>query len=110
MTVDEQIADYRAQIIRMMRKVATFGMEEYRDENEEIQKGICDLGDILRAIAGFRARAQYLRAFISDSRDSRFTRLKVELIDPFLEELTEQFKIWSRVIAVQELDWNISRG
>ena len=67
-----------------------------------------DLREVLKTLAGFSARASWIRSVIIKSPNQKFIRLRIDHIDPFLEELDRQFKIWSRVQSVEEFEWQKS--
>lgn len=110
-SVEDNIAQYKKEVVYMMEQMIRFGSSRIEEvDGTRVEMGIVDLGEILRLIAGFRARTTYLRVLLSEKTDGRYIRFTNNMLIPFLEELTEQFKIWSRVASVQELDWNMSRG
>ncbi|RTK94017.1 hypothetical protein EKI60_04655 [Candidatus Saccharibacteria bacterium] len=89
---DEKIEQYRSEIIGYLKEC--YGFHECDDIKE-----------ILRTISAYRARASILRQGIIKSPNPKFNRFRLDSLDPFLAEMTEQFKIWSRISSVEQFEW-----
>lgn len=66
--------------------------------------------DIFLKLSAWTARASHIRSQINRSESKVLQNFRIKQIDPFLEECDRQFKLWSRIAAVQSLDWNLQRG
>ena len=70
-----------------------------------------DPSENLMHLYAFTARMSYERAKIirygTDRSDANF---RTKELDPFISECDRQFKIWSRLITVHQMDWELSRG
>ncbi len=95
--VESQIEKYTNELIGYLKDVYDFHTNE-------------DLVEILRAISAYRARASLIRQGIVKSSNPKFNRFRIDSLDPFLAEMAEQFKIFSRVNSVEELNWQTSKG
>lgn len=106
--VDEQVETYQKEVLRMAQKVAAFG----KRASDDCPDGVDDLGEILRHIAGFRSRTSWIKLHLSQSqvKDRRYSQLIHDMLIPFLEELTEQYRIWSRIITNEQFELEMSRG
>lgn len=66
--------------------------------------------EIFRSLSAWTARASYMRSQIVRIDSKAWVKFRTQEIDPFISECDRQFRVWSRVFAVQSLDWNMSRG
>lgn len=69
-----------------------------------------DISEILRSLAAFSARASEIRSNIFRVDTRRLQAFRTRELDPFIEELDRQFKVWSRFQAVREMEFKMSGG
>jgi hypothetical protein len=69
-----------------------------------------DITEILMSLAAFSAWASELRGQCQRYDTRRLQSFRTRELDPFLEELDRQFKVWSRYQAVRELEFRLSGG
>lgn len=70
----------------------------------------CEVDEIFMTLAGFSARASEIRSRLVRMQTRVSQSFRTQEIDPFLEECDRQFKLWSRVQAVREMDFKLSYG
>lgn len=95
--VEEQIQKYRKELISFLKDCYDF---QNRD----------DIGEILKDLSAFSARASLIRSLIIRSNHPKFNRFRIDELDPFLVEVDRQFKIWSRVSSVEQFEWDKIKG
>lgn len=87
-------------------------MDEYFNLMEEFP--ISDPRENLTRLSAFTARMSHVRALIIrgsvSGSDKETANFRTKELDPFISECDRQFKIWSRLISVAQLDYEISRG
>lgn len=67
--------------------------------------------DNLVFLSGYTARASQIRTYVVRMTEDRYMQnFRTKEIDPFLTECDRQFKIWSRLISANQLEWETSRG
>jgi hypothetical protein len=66
--------------------------------------------EILESLSAFTARAFQVRSEIIRLNERDWTNFRTKELDPFVEECDRQFKIWSRIISQDKLDWDMTRG
>lgn len=66
--------------------------------------------EILETLSTMTARSLQIRAQIMRAEDKALTNFRTKELDPFVEECDRQFKIWSRILTSDKLDWDMSRG
>lgn len=69
-----------------------------------------DPSDIFMTLAAFSARASELRTQVQRSDNRRLTAFRTRELDPFLEEVDRQFRMFSRVQAVRDMEFRLSGG
>lgn len=69
-----------------------------------------DVVDIFMHLAAFSARASELRTRIVRVDNRRLNAFRSRELDPFLEEVDRQFKVWSRIQAVRQMEADLTRG
>lgn len=69
-----------------------------------------DLSEILMRLAAISARASAVRCQVVRTESRRMAAFRVRELDPLIEEVDRQFKIWSRLQAVRSMEWDMSRG
>lgn len=72
--------------------------------------GETDISEILMALAAFSAYASELRGQLQRYDNRRLQSFRTKELDPFIEELDRQFKIWSRYQAVRDMEFRMSGG
>jgi len=95
--VDEQLEKFRGEILEYLTECYEFHTVE-------------DIVEILRKISAYRARASWIRFGIIKGTNPKFNRFRIDELDPFIAELDNQFKIYSRVSSVQQFEWEMSKG
>lgn len=69
-----------------------------------------DLVEIFMRLAAFSARASEMRNQASQSDNRRANAFRSQAIDPFLEACDFQFRVFSRIQSVREMEFKISGG
>lgn len=69
-----------------------------------------DVTEIFMAIAAFSARACEIRSNLGRNESRRAAAFRTREIDPFLEACEFQFKVWSRLQSVRQMEVDLSRG
>jgi hypothetical protein len=67
-----------------------------------------DLVEVLQRLSAYSARASWIRGVVIrySARQAEFFRTKE--LDPFLTEVDRQFKVWSRVAAIRQSEWEMN--
>lgn len=94
------VDDLHGEIIAMIKQ-----LNSWAKNSEHV-----DLGEVYVGIAGFRSRCFQMKVVALQSKDLSASRFIASEVDPFLDELTEQFKIWSRIGSIRQLDWDMVKG
>ena len=68
------------------------------------------LDEILLDLSSFSARMNAIRTTIVRSESRLMNNFRTKEIDPFIEECDRQFKIYSRVGALQKQEFDMTRG
>lgn len=93
----QSIDDIRAELDDFYNTMASFGID--------------DSTEIFQNLAGFTARASFIRAKIMRMPENRaLTNFRTKELDPFIDECDRQFKLWSRAFSVQSNEWEQTRG
>lgn len=95
-TIDEQIENARETLIG------------YVDQMRNFKK--LDSQDVFLKLSEFSATATYFRSTICKREDRKKAAFRTHDIEPFIAEVERQFKIWSRLVSSQNLDWEMTRG
>ena len=95
-TIDDQIEDARSTLIG------------YVDQMRNFKK--LDSQDVFLKLSEFSATATYFRSTICKREDRKKAAFRTHDIEPFIAEVERQFKIWSRLVSSQNLDWEMTRG
>lgn len=69
-----------------------------------------DLAEILMQLAAFTAYGSELRGQIQRADTRRLQAFRTKELDPFIDECDRQFKVWSRVQSVRQMEWDTSKG
>lgn len=69
-----------------------------------------DPQEVFLKLSASSARASYMRNKICQREDRIKRAFRTSELDPFIEEVERQFKIWSRLLSYQNLDWEMARG
>lgn len=69
-----------------------------------------DVTEIFMAVAAFSARACEIRSNLIRNESRRAAAFRTREIDPFLEACEFQFKVWSRLQSVRQMEVDLSRG
>lgn len=69
-----------------------------------------DLRGVMATLAAMSARASFMRSQIIRSEGRLAKAFRTGQIDPFLEEVDRQFRTWSRLQSVMQMEFDASRG
>lgn len=69
-------------------------------------------GMILQDLAVISGRVSEIRTKITriESSNRKLQQLRTKEIDPLLEEVDRQYKIWSRIISVRQQEFDMARS
>lgn len=95
MTSDEVLGEWRPEILGYLKKMYTF-----KDE--------VDAREILRTLSAFSARASWMRNLAIRSSQNEIIRFRLDELDPFLDEVERQFKIYSRLISANQFELDLT--
>lgn len=81
-------------------------IEEEMDSYLEKMKSFCNMpsNEVLQLLSGFSARATELKIQLNRSEKAASKRFVEKQIDVFISECDRQFKVHSRIQAVQEFE------
>lgn len=96
LSLDESLKGWRGEIKSFHEGMAAFGRGD-------------DVKEIMYKIAAWRARAAQIRNIVVRSPDSRANSFRTQELDQFLNEASEQFKIYSRIASIMTTEWEISK-
>lgn len=90
-------------------------LREWREELDgyySVMKGFDSLNpdQVLRKLAAMSARFSEIRTQIVRRENVELKKFRTTEIDPFLGECDRQFKIWSRLISVSRMEYDMSYG
>lgn len=94
-TLDDEVTSYRKEIVGYLEEMVTFRQK--------------DTVEILQLLGAYSARASYMRNRVVRSGSKRAETFRVKELDPFLNEVDRQFKVWSRVASVMTAEWEMSQ-
>lgn len=66
--------------------------------------------EVMAEVSAVAARLTEVRATLLRDRGQRANRLRLDEVDPLLEQLDFQFKVHSRIQATREMDFRMSGG
>ncbi len=66
--------------------------------------------EIFMKLSSITARAAEIRIALVRRESRRCTALRTKEIDPLIEQVDRQFRMWSRILAVKEIDVRLSGG
>lgn len=69
-----------------------------------------DVATVLAEIAAMSARASEIRHHIIQAESRPEAAFRTKQLDPFLDEVDRQFKVWSRHFAVRQQEWEMSKA
>lgn len=67
-----------------------------------------DVTDVFMALAAFTARASEVRGYLSRQSSKRIDSFRTRELDPFIDECDRQFRVWSRMQSVRQLEADLS--
>lgn len=67
-----------------------------------------DVTDIFMALAAFTARASEVRSHLSRQFSKRIDSFRTKELDPFIDECDRQFRVWSRMQSVRQMEADLS--
>lgn len=90
-------------------------IDEWRNELANYYSTLVSLsrcGDspdqIFLLISSYTARASEIRSFLVDDESRLSNAFRTKQIDPFIQECDRQFKIWSRIVSVQQTEIDLA--
>lgn len=95
MTSDEVLGQWRPEVLGYLKEMYTF-----KDE--------IDAREILRTLSAFSARASWMRNLAIRSSQNEIIRFRLDELDPFLDEVERQFKIYSRLISANQFELDLT--
>ena len=95
MSTEGQLETWRQEILGYLEQ-----MKNFRQMN---------VGEILRKLGAYSARASEIRMRVVRSPDKRAQSFRTQEIDPFLTEVDRQHKVWSRVASLMQTEWESSQ-
>lgn len=69
-----------------------------------------DIRVVLAEIAAMSARASEIRHGLIHGESRAESAFRTKQLDPFLDEVDRQFKVWSRVQTVLAMEWDMSKA
>ncbi len=69
-----------------------------------------DPSDIFMRLAAYSARASEIRTQAQRTDNRRLTAFRTKELDPFLDEVDRQFKLFSRIQSVRDMEARLSGG
>lgn len=81
-------------------------LDDYYSEMKNFKGAQPD--EVFLKLAGWSARASELRAQVVRLESRRMQAFRTREIEPFLEEVDRQFKFFSRVTTIRELDQKLT--
>jgi len=66
--------------------------------------------EIMVTLAGISGRTCEVRAELVRREDRVAQKLRTMEVEPLIDECDRQFKLWSRIQSIRELDWKMSGG
>lgn len=83
-------------------------LDEYYDQMQQFANREPD--EIFMMLSAYTSRVSYIRSQIMRSNSRIMQAFRTGEIDPFINECDRQFKFWSRVQSVAQMDWNAQRN
>lgn len=83
-------------------------LDDYYETMRKFQA--IEINDIFMALSAFSARASEIRSLLVRDQSRAANGFRTQEIDPFLAEVDRQFKVWSRIQAINELEVRLSGG
>jgi hypothetical protein len=93
---DEVLKEWRPELIGYLKEMFSFHEAE-------------DARDVLKLLSAYSARASLMRNLAIRSSINEIVRFRIDEIDPFLTEVERQFKIYSRLIAANQFEFDLTR-
>lgn len=66
--------------------------------------------EVFMRLSAFSARAAEIRFAITQSENRRHQAFRTQGVDPFIEQCEFQFRVYSRIQAVRDMEFRISGG
>jgi hypothetical protein len=63
----------------------------------------------MKRLSAMSARASFMRSVTVRQTNRQLTIFRQDELDPFLKEVELQFRIWSRIAAITNAEWGMSR-
>lgn len=83
--------------------------EELRGYLHSMQKFHQETPDqIFMKLSAYTARASEIRSYAFDNDTRSMTAFRTKQVDPFIDECDRQFRLWSRVVSVQQTEIDLA--
>lgn len=66
--------------------------------------------EVFQTLSAISARAAEMRSRLIRLDARRPNALRIKHVDPLLEEIDRQFKFHSRIAAMRQFEWDVSKG
>lgn len=96
MTSEEVLQKWRPELVKYLKE-----MYDFKDNP--------DTTEILKKLSGFSARASLMRNVVIKSPLDEIVRFRLDEIDPFIQEVDRQFKIYSRIISSNQFELDLTK-
>ena len=105
--------EFELQNSKLNAELSNSWLDSYRDELNayyKVLKSLNDLDpiDIFKYLSAFSARCSEMRMRLHRSDERRAMAFRTKEIEPLIEEIDRQFKIHSRILSFQEMEWKMS--
>lgn len=96
MTSEEVFKQLRPELVGYLKEMHTF-------------QNSSNIEEVLRRLSGFSARASWMRNVLIKSPINEVVRFRIDEIDPFLQEVDRQFKIYSRILSSNQFELDLTK-
>ena len=96
MTSEEVLKNWRPELIDYLKE-----MYEFRNNP--------DIGEILMMLGQMSARASLMRNLCMRSSNNDIIRFRLDEIDPFINEVDRQYKIYSRLLSANQFELDLTK-
>lgn len=69
-----------------------------------------DLVTIFQRLAAISGRASEMRSVLTRNESRRGASFRTKEVEPFIDELDRQYRLWSRVQSVRDFEFKLSGG
>lgn len=90
---DDKLSSWRDEVFAYLSEMSTLS-----EQDEE---------QIFVKLAGWSARASYIRAYLILDTSRTYQSFRTGIVDPFIQECDRQFKVWSRYVSIKQMQWEM---